>query len=261
MAKKQRIDQSLVSIGLADDLEEANRLVMAGKVQYLGQLVFQSSQRVSDPEGITLIPDQRFVSRGGDKLQAAFEQFPLDVEGKVCADIGASSGGFTDCLLQHGAERVYTIDVGYGILEWKLRNNPKVEVLERTNARNLEELPETIDFITADVSFISLKKVLVPAAGWLSKNGGQAVVLIKPQFEAAREESAKGAGVILDPAIHQRILMDMLDFVSDIGFTPMGLIRSPLHGPAGNVEFLAWLIYPGDNAGKEKIHGMVSSLF
>jgi 23S rRNA (cytidine1920-2'-O)/16S rRNA (cytidine1409-2'-O)-methyltransferase len=133
--------------------------------------------------------------------------------------------------------------------------------LERTNARNLEKLPETIDFITADVSFISLKKVLVPAAGWFSTKGGQAVVLIKPQFEATREESAKGAGVILDPAIHQRILIDMMDFMSEHSFTPMGLIRSPLHGPAGNAEFLAWLIYPGDNAGKEKIYGMVSSLF
>jgi len=169
MVKKQRIDQLLVSVGLADDLDEAGRLVMAGKVQYLGQLVFQSSQQISDPEGITLIPGQKFVSRGGEKLQAAFDQFSIDVKGKVCADIGASSGGFTDCLLQHGADKVFAIDVGYGILEWKLRNNPRVEVLERTNARNLEELSETVDFITADVSFISLKKVLLPASGWFSK--------------------------------------------------------------------------------------------
>jgi 23S rRNA (cytidine1920-2'-O)/16S rRNA (cytidine1409-2'-O)-methyltransferase len=261
MAKKQRIDQSLVSMGLANDLDEANRLVMAGKVQYLGQLVFQSSQQISDPEGITLIPKQKFVSRGGEKLQAAFDQFSIDVKGKLCADIGASSGGFTDCLLQHGADKVFAIDVGYGILEWKLRKNPKVEVLERTNARNLEKLPETVDFITADVSFISLKKVLLPASGWFSKNGGQAVVLIKPQFEATRVESAKGAGVIVDPAIHQRILVEILDFASAHGFTPAGLIRSPLKGPAGNVEFLAWLSYPGDSIGKEKILGMVTSLF
>jgi 23S rRNA (cytidine1920-2'-O)/16S rRNA (cytidine1409-2'-O)-methyltransferase len=261
MAKKQRIDQSLVSMGLADDLDVANRLVMAGKVQYLGQLVFQSSQQISDPEGITLIPDQKFVSRGGEKLQAAFDQFSIDVKGKVCADIGASSGGFTDCLLQHGADKVFAIDVGYGILEWKLRNNPRVEVLERTNARNLEKLPETVDFITADVSFISLKKVLLPASGWFPKNGGQAVVLIKPQFEAAREESARGAGVIVDPAIHQRILVEILDFASAHGFTPTGLIRSPLKGPAGNVEFLAWLRFPGDGIEKGKIPAMVTSLF
>lgn len=261
MAKKQRIDQSLVSVGLADDLDEANRLVMAGKVQYLGQLVFQSSQQISDPEGITLIPKQKFVSRGGEKLQAAFDQFSIDVKGKVCADIGASSGGFTDCLLQHGADKVFAIDVGYGILEWKLRNNPRVEVLERTNARNLEKLPETVDFITADVSFISLKKVLLPASGWFPKNGGQAVVLIKPQFEATREESARGAGVIVDPAIHQRILVEILDFASAHGFTPTGLIRSPLKGPAGNVEFLAWLRFPGEGIEKGKIPGMVTSLF
>jgi len=261
MAKKHRIDQALVSGGLANDLDEANRLVMAGKVQYLGQMVFQSSQQISNPEGITLIPDQRFVSRGGEKLQAAFDQFSIDVNGKVCADIGASSGGFTDCLLQHGADRVYAIDVGYGILEWKLRNNPRVEVLERTNARNLEKLPQTIDFITADVSFISLKKILRPASGWFSKNGGQAVVLIKPQFEADREESARGAGVILDPAIHQRILMDILEFAGAHGFKPAGLIRSPLRGPAGNVEFLAWLIYPTESAGVDQISEMVSGLF
>lgn len=261
MGKKHRIDQSLVSVGLAVDLEEANKLVMAGKVQYLGQLVFQSSQQISDPEGITLIPEQKFVSRGGDKLQAAFDQFPIDVNEKVCADIGSSSGGFTDCLLQHGADRVYAIDVGYGILEWKLRNNPRVEVLERTNARNLEKLPQAIDFITADVSFISLKKILVPASGWFSNSGGQAVVLIKPQFEADREESAKGAGVIQDPAIHQRILKDILEFAAAHGFAPAGLIRSPLRGPAGNMEFLAWLTFPGDSGGQDNIFEMISSLF
>lgn len=261
MAKKKRIDLVMVSMGLAKDQDEANRLVMAGKVQYLGQLVFQSSQQISDPEGITLIPEQRFVSRGGDKLQAAFDEFIIDVNGKVCADIGASSGGFTDCLLQHGADRVYAIDVGYGILEWKLRNNPKVKVLERTNARNLKELPEVIEFLTADVSFISLKKVLLPAAGWFSKNGGQAVVLIKPQFESTREEAARGEGVIIDPVIHQRVLKDILNFLSENGFSPAGLLRSPLQGPAGNVEFLAWLIYPGGNPGKEAIQTMVSSLF
>ncbi len=261
MAKKQRIDQVLVSMGMARDLDEANRLVMAGKVLYLGQLVFQSSQKISEMEGITITPEQRFVSRGGDKLQAAFDHFPIDVNGLVCADIGASSGGFTDCLLQNGAARVYAIDVGYGILEWKLRNNPNVKVLERTNARNLKELPEVIDFITADVSFISLKKVLLPAAGWFSKNGGQAVVLIKPQFESTREEAARGEGVIIDPVIHQRILKDILHFCAENGFSPAGLIRSPLQGPAGNVEFLAWLIYPGEDPGKEEIQTMVSSLF
>ena len=172
MAKKQRIDKSLVSIGLADDLDEANRLVMAGKVQYLGQLVFQSSQQISDPEGITLIPDQKFVSRGGEKLQAAFDQFSIDVKGKVCADIGASSGGFTDCLLQHGADKVFAIDVGYGILEWKLRKNPKVEVLERTNARNLEKLPETGQYVFGVMSYNSISLTQVEGYQALSPNYG-----------------------------------------------------------------------------------------
>ncbi len=261
MSKKQRIDQALVSKGMARDIDEANRLVMAGKVQYLGQMVFQSSQQISDVEGISIIPEQKFVSRGGDKLQAAFDRFPIDVNGMVCADIGSSSGGFTDCLLQHGAERVYAIDVGYGILEWKLRNNPRVEVMERTNARNLEKLPSAIRLFTADVSFISLKKILGPAAGWFSKDGGQAVILIKPQFEATREEAAKGGGVISNPEIHQRVIKDILCFAADTGFAAAGLIRSPLKGPAGNVEFIAWLIYPGDRVDKNEIQTLISSIF
>jgi 23S rRNA (cytidine1920-2'-O)/16S rRNA (cytidine1409-2'-O)-methyltransferase len=261
MVKKQRIDQALVSNGLAKDLDEANRLVMAGKVQYLGQMVFQSSQQISAMDGITIIPDQKFVSRGGDKLQAAFDRFPIDVKGMVCADIGASSGGFTDCLLQNGAERVYAIDVGYGILEWKLRNNPRVEVMERTNARNLDKMPEAINFFTVDVSFISLKKILPPAAGWFSKGGGQAVVLIKPQFEATRKEAARGVGVISSPEIHQRVIKDILYFAAETGFTPTGVIRSPLQGPAGNIEFLAWLIYPGNKIENNEIQAMISSLF
>lgn len=261
MSKKLRIDQGMVKIGLAQDLDEANRLVMAGKVQYQGQLVFQSSQKIMDPNGIGIIPDQQYVSRGGDKLRAAFDHFPIDVAGLVCADIGSSSGGFTDCLLQNGAERVYAIDVGYGILEWKLRNDPRVKVLERTNARNLKELPETIDFITADVSFISLKKILKPASNWFSKEGGQAVVLIKPQFEATREEAAKGEGVIIDPVIHQRVLKDTLEAALQIGFSPEGLIRSPLQGPSGNVEFLAWLAYPEMEITQNRIQNLITSLF
>ena len=248
-------------MGLARDVDEANRLVMAGKVRYQGQLVFQSSQQVDELKGITIHPEQRYVSRGGEKLQAAFDHFPLEVNGLVCADIGASTGGFTDCLLQNGAGKVYAIDVGYGILEWKLRNDPRVEVLERTNARNLKELPEPVDFITADVSFISLKKILKPASGWFTKNGGQAVVLIKPQFEATREESARREGVIVDPGIHHRVLVENLEAAGQIGFSPGGLIRSPIKGPAGNVEFLTWLKYPGQEVKKEEIQDMISKVF
>ena len=261
MAAKRRVDQTLVDIGLAADLEEAKRLVMAAKVLSQGQLVMQPSQLIGDGDDLALIPDPKYVSRGGEKLQAAFDQFSLSVTGKVCADIGASTGGFTDCLLQGGAARVFAIDVGYGILDWRIRNHPLVEVLERTNARSVEQLPDPVDFFTADVSFISLKKILPAASGWFSEAGGQAVVLIKPQFEATREEAAKGSGVIQDPEIHQRILLEVLDFAAEHQFQTLGLIRSPLSGPAGNTEFLAWLEFPGVKNNKENIQGFISSLF
>jgi len=261
MAKKQRIDQALVSQGLAKDLDEANRLVMAGKVQYLSQQIFKSAQTIIDPEGISITPEQHFVSRGGEKLQAAFDLFPLEVEGLVCADIGASSGGFTDCLLQQGAARIYAIDVGYGLLEWKLRNDPRVQVMERTNARNLAELPERIDFFSADVSFISLKRILKPASGWFKEGGGHAVILIKPQFEATKEESARGEGVIRDPQIHQRVLQEILGFAVESGYKPEGLIRSPIQGPAGNIEFLALLSFDNLKAPAADIQKLIADIF
>ncbi|NQS91029.1 MAG: TlyA family RNA methyltransferase [Chloroflexi bacterium] len=247
MVAKRRVDQVLVDFGLAADLEEAKRLVMAAKVLSRGQLIKNPSQLVGDEDDLALIPDPKFVSRGGEKLQAAFDHFPLTIDGKVCADIGASTGGFTDCLLQSGAALVFAIDVGYGILDWRIRNHPQVEVLERTNARSVEKLPDPVDFFTMDVSFISLKKILPAASGWFSKDGGQAVVLVKPQFEATKEEAAKGSGVIQDPEIHQRILREVLGFAADYQYQTLGLIRSPLYGPAGNTEFLAWLEYPGEN--------------
>lgn len=182
MVKKERVDQILVERGMAADLDEARRLVMAGKILSEGQLVLAPSQQIN-PEGeLDLIQEPKFVSRGGDKLQAAFDKFNLSVENKVCADVGASTGGFTDCLLQNGAVRVYAVDVGYGILDWRLRNDTRVISLERTNARNLGQLPEKIEFITADVSFISLRTILPMMAGWFSKHGGEVVLLVKPQF-------------------------------------------------------------------------------
>jgi 23S rRNA (cytidine1920-2'-O)/16S rRNA (cytidine1409-2'-O)-methyltransferase len=172
---------------------------------------------------ITLQARPRFVSRGGEKLEAVLARFGLDVTGAVAADVGASTGGFTDCLLQHGARRVYAIDVGYGQLAWRLRNDPRVVVMERTNARYLENLPESVDLVTADVAFISLGLILPAAVRWLSPDG-QVVALIKPQFEAGRREVGKG-GVVRDPEVHRRVLE---------------LMPSPLRGPAGNVEFLGW---------------------
>jgi len=155
MANHKRVDQVLVERGLVNSLEEAKRFIMAGKVRHLGQVIMKASQKVNDEDEITLIQNSKYVSRGGEKLEAAFEQFPLIVSDRICADVGASTGGFTDCLLINGASRVYAIDVGYGILDWRLRNDPRVVVMERTNARFLTSLPEPVEFITADVSFIN----------------------------------------------------------------------------------------------------------
>ncbi len=233
-----------MELGLAENLDAARKMVLAGKVLSEGQLISQPSQNIPVEKGLELVPDQRFVSRGGEKLQAAFDQFALDVSGLVCADVGASTGGFTDCLLQNKAARIYAIDVGYGILDWKIRNDPSVIVMERTNARKLENLPEAISFLTVDVSFISLKLILPRTAGWFNAQGGAGVVLIKPQFEATREEAAIGEGVISDPAVHRRVVEEILSFAETEGYGIRGVIRSPLVGPAGNQEFLAWLEFP-----------------
>jgi 23S rRNA (cytidine1920-2'-O)/16S rRNA (cytidine1409-2'-O)-methyltransferase len=195
----------------------------------------------------------RFVSRGGDKLEAALAAFPIQVKGRVCADVGASTGGFTDCLLQHGAAQVYTIDVGKGILHWKVRSDPRVIVMEETNARYVESLPEPVSLVTIDASFISLKILLPVVKGWLpslpaplppgegGRGEGEVIALIKPQFEAGRKESAKHKGVIRDPQVHKTILMDVLTFAQAQGFGVRGLLRSPVLGPKGNVEFPVWL--------------------
>ena len=201
--------------------------------------------------------------------------FPLDVSGRVCADVGASTGGFTDCLLQHGAVKVYTIDVGKGILHWKLRSDPRVVVMEETNARYVESLPELVSLVTIDASFISLKILLPAVKSWfvpisfsppiskkwgeLDRGPGEVLALIKPQFEAGRKESAKHKGVIRDPAVHQAILLDVLAFSQGQGFTVRGLLRSPVLGPKGNVEFLAWLGIPGN--GELPLNELVAALF
>ena len=182
----------------------------------------------------------RFVSRGGEKLQAALEAFPINPSGLVCADVGASTGGFSDCLLQHGAARIYAIDVGKGILHWKLRSDPRMIVMEETNARYVANLPEPVQLVVCDASFISLKTLLPVISGWLA-DGANIVTLIKPQFEAGREDVARGEGVVRDPEIHRRVLEEVLGFTQSHGYSVRGLIRSPLLGPKGNTEFLAWL--------------------
>jgi 23S rRNA (cytidine1920-2'-O)/16S rRNA (cytidine1409-2'-O)-methyltransferase len=253
MSKVIRVDQLLFERGLAESRSQAQRLVMAGQVRANGQVVPKPSSQVDPDVELSVDRQPRFVSRGGEKLQAAFDTFKLDVAGRICVDVGASTGGFTDCLLQHGATKVYAIDVGRGILHWKLRNDPRVVIMEGTNVRHLESLPEPVSFATMDASFISLKLLLPVARGWFafdetrlvgkqkSKPEKQVVALIKPQFEAGRQEVARGKGVIRDPVIHRRILEDVLRFALEVDFEIKGLVPSPVLGPKGNLEFLAWL--------------------
>lgn len=259
MSKKIRVDLLLVERGLAESRALAQRLVMAGQVRAAGQVVDKPSSQVAADVELTVNRGPQFVSRGGDKLQAAVDLFGPDAQGKICADVGASTGGFTDCLLQHGAAKVYAIDVGQGILHWKLRNDPRVVVMEGTNARFVEQLPEPVDFVTIDASFISLKILLPVVKNWFSltpdvyhltnelgvRKLGQVIALIKPQFEAGRQEVARGKGVVRDPEVHRRVLIDVLTFALETGFEIKGLARSPVLGPKGNVEFLGWLGFSG----------------
>ena len=235
---KKRIDLLLVARGLAESRNRAQRLVMAGEVRVEGEMVHKSSTQVEENARIEISQRPPFVSRGGKKLAAAVESFRVAIAGKICADVGASTGGFTDCLLQNGAEKVYAIDVGYGILHWKLRQDPRVVVMERTNARYLDTLPEPVSLVTIDASFISLALILPAVKGWFSDADGQTIALIKPQFEAGRKAAAVHAGVIKDEAVHQRVLEETLTQALDLGFHPVGLIASPIKGPKGNVEFL-----------------------
>jgi 23S rRNA (cytidine1920-2'-O)/16S rRNA (cytidine1409-2'-O)-methyltransferase len=244
---KMRLDVLMVERGLAESRSQAQRLIMAGQVRAAGQIITRPAANVQVDTALEVDQGPPYVSRGGEKLAAALSHFPLQVEGKICADVGASTGGFTDCLLQHGAKRVYAIDVGYGILHWKLRQDPRVVVMERTNARYVERLTEPVQLVTIDASFISLRILLPVAAGWFPSQGGQIIALIKPQFEAGRREAARGDGVIRNPQIHARVLRETLEFSQQANYSVNGLLRSPLVGPKGNVEFLAWLLHPASS--------------
>ncbi|HUF37847.1 MAG TPA: TlyA family RNA methyltransferase [Anaerolineales bacterium] len=244
---KQRADLLLVERGLAETRSLAQRLVMAGQVRADGQVVLKPASLLDEGVRLEIITGPKYVSRGGDKLAAALAAFPAVVPGAACADVGASTGGFTDCLLQSGARRVYAIDVGHGVLHWKLRNDPRVVVMERTNARYLERLPEPVDLVVMDAAFISASVLVPAAAGWFGEQG-ELIVLIKPQFEAGRADAARGQGVIRDPAMHARILLDLLPAIEGSGLALCGLIRSPVTGPKGNIEFLGYFrkqAFPG----------------
>lgn len=254
MSKKLRLDLLLVAHNLTPSRAKAQALIMAGQVRVDGQVVIKPATKVSPQAKITIDQGARFVSRGGEKLQAALERFPIQVQGRICADVGASTGGFTDCLLQHGAAKVYAIDVGKGILDWKLRNDPRVVVMESTNARYVTALPEPVARVTIDASFISLKVLLPVARAWFDETQpGEGVFLVKPQFEAGRREVARGKGVIRNPEVHHRVLLEVLTFAQQHGFVLRGLARSPVRGPKGNVEFLAWMATHGEPAAETQI--------
>jgi 23S rRNA (cytidine1920-2'-O)/16S rRNA (cytidine1409-2'-O)-methyltransferase len=248
--EKVRVDVLLVERGLVESRNLAQRVVMAGQVRVDGQVVLKSSVRIAIDAAVVVDHGPRYVSRGGEKLEAALAAFQLnDLGGWVCVDVGASTGGFTDCLLQHGAGHVFAVDVGYGELHWKLRNDQRVTIMERTNARHVQGFPQTIQLVSIDASFISLKIILPVVKTWFPEPGGIVVALIKPQFEAGREDAARGEGVIRDPVVHRRVLMDVLLMAEKEGFGVQGLIRSPLAGPKGNIEFLVLLKLPREPAG------------
>ena len=255
MAEKLRLDTAVFEAGYAESREKAKALIMAG-------LVYVNNQK-SDKPGTTVKPDDviefrgaapKYVSRGGLKLEKAVENFDFSLEGSYCADIGASTGGFTDCMLQNGAVKVYAIDVGYGQLAWKLRTDERVVNLERTNFRYVteNEIPDKLDFCSVDVSFISLG-LIIPVMKTIMKENAQAVCLIKPQFEAGREKVGK-KGVVRDPAVHLEVINKVIGIALDNGFKVENLDYSPIKGPEGNIEYLVHLINTNSAEVSEKVN-------
>lgn len=240
---RQRLDIAMTQLGLADSRQKAQALIMAGEVYVNGQKQLKAGASLGEDDTVEVRTKHslRYVSRGGLKLEKALSLWPIGLEGKVCADIGASTGGFTDCMLQNGARLVYAVDVGYNQLDWKLRTHPQVVCMERTNARYLtrEQIPEELDFFSVDVSFISLSLIL-PALRPLMKDDGQAVCLVKPQFEAGKDKVGK-KGVVRDPAVHLEVLENFLDHAAQAGFAVRDLTFSPIKGPEGNIEYLGYL--------------------
>ncbi len=247
---KERLDVLLVERRLADSREKAKAVIMSGIVYVEGQkedkagAMFDVSSNI-ELRGSTL----KYVSRGGLKLEKAMEVFDVNLKNTVCMDVGSSTGGFTDCMLMNGAVKVYSVDVGHGQLAWKLRNDERVIVMEKTNIRYVEpeHIDDALDFASIDVSFISLTKVLLPVKNLL-KDNGQIVCLIKPQFEAGREKVGK-KGVVRDIAVHEEVIEMVLNFAVSIGFNVVGLDYSPIKGPEGNIEYLAHLVKTSDETG------------
>lgn len=242
----ERLDKLLVDKGLAPSRERAQSLVLAAKVLVDGRVLTKAGQKVAEDAEIRVVEEAiPYASRGGLKLEHALRSFSIEVSGRTAMDVGASTGGFTDCLLSFGARRVYAVDVGYGQLAFKLRNDPRVVVLERQNIRYLdaERVPEPIELVTIDASFISLKLVIPPVMNFLQP-GAVLISLIKPQFEAGRTLVSKGAGVIRDPEVHREVCEAVAEFAAGLGFHLIGTIPSPIQGPKGNREFLMVAVAP-----------------
>ena len=236
---KMRLDLLLIEKGLVESRNKAQALIMAGKVRVNDQVVMKAGTQIAAEAMLDVQNGLPYVSRGGLKLAAALDTFGLEPSQYVCADVGASTGGFTDVLLQRGASRVYAIDVGYGQLAWRLRQDERVIVMERTNARHLEKLPEALDLVTIDASFISLTLILPAVRQWLTVPT-EVVALVKPQFEAGKDQVSRG-GVVRDNAVHRQVLEKTIQFAIEHDFKLIGLIPSPITGPAGNHEFLLYL--------------------
>jgi 23S rRNA (cytidine1920-2'-O)/16S rRNA (cytidine1409-2'-O)-methyltransferase len=256
--KKERLDVLVYERGLAQSREMARRYIMAGEVRVNGEVKTKAGMKIRVDASIEAEIGQQYVSRGAYKLETALEVFPVRIEGRVCADVGASTGGFTDLLLQRGASRVYAIDVGYGQLAVKLRNDPRVVNMERTNARHLESLPELVGLVVIDASFISLKLLLPTIKQWLTPQA-DVIPLIKPQFEAGKAEVSRGSGVIKDADVHRRVLTETLQAICDMGYLVHDVVQSDVTGPKGNIEFLAWLTV-GKDIPSAKIEALVERL-
>lgn len=241
MSEKIRLDARIFELGLTESREKAKAFIMAGQVYVNGMKATKAGVTVSEKDIIEVRGSSEFVSRGGHKLKKAMSVFPISLKDKICMDVGASTGGFTDCMLQNGAVKVYSVDVGYGQLAWKLRSDPRVVNLERTNIRYVteEQIPDKINFASVDVSFISLCLVL-PAIYPILSDDGECVCLIKPQFEAGREKVGK-KGVVRDKNVHSEVIEKIYNFAIETGFSVAGLDFSPIKGPEGNIEYLIYL--------------------
>ena len=242
-ASRSRIDSLLVERGLVESRQQARAVLLAGDIRVDGAMITRPGQLVASGSSITVLQKPAFVSRGGDKLAHALQTFAINPTGLTCVDVGASTGGFTDCLLQNGARRVYAVDVGYGVLDYRLRQDERVVVMERTNARGLAPLPEVCDLAVFDVSFIGVEKV-IPAVCQSLRAGAELVVLLKPQFQGKREEVGK-KGVVKDVQVHAAVIGRFVAWAVENRLRLLGLTASPILGPAGNREFLMHLRYEG----------------